>query len=232
MCFSAGASFGASAVLSVIGVVVIKKAKSPYQIPFTSIPFIFAVQQFSEGFVWLALSYPFFAPWVKISSYTFLVFAQMVWPICVPVSVAMLERNVKRKKIVFCFVGRGVVVSSYFAHRLFMYGVQPNITGHHVAYKQVHPDSWGHVADMFYGIATLVPTFLSKTKKMWIFGLAITISYIVTYIVYTNYILSVWCFFSSIMSIIIYFIVRRMISDHKNLLHAKVNEHNLNKVGL
>jgi len=85
---------------------------------------------------------------------------------------------------------------------------------------------------MFYGIATLVPTFLSKTKKMWIFGLAITISYIVTYIVYTNYILSVWCFFSSIMSIIIYFIVRRMISDHKNLLHAKVNEHNLNKVGL
>ncbi len=214
MCFSAGASFGASAVLSVIGVAVIKKTTSPSQIAFASIPLIFAVQQFSEGFVWLALSNSAFAPLEKVSSYTFLVFAQIIWPLYVPISIAMLEKNVKRKKLLQLFVGLGVLVSSYFAHRLLMYGVHPNITGHHVAYKQVYPDSWGHVADMFYGIATIAPTFLSKVKKMWTFGLAVCISYVIAYVVYTNYILSVWCFFASIISILIYAIIKGLVTSH------------------
>jgi hypothetical protein len=222
MCFSAGASFGASAVLSVIGVAVIKKVKSPDQILFASIPLIFAVQQFSEGFVWLALSYPAFASLGKVSSYTFLVFAQMVWPLCVPISIVMQEKDVNRKKILKLFAGIGVLVSAYYAHRLWMYGVHATIAGHHVAYKQVYPDSWGHVADMLYGIATITPTFLSKTKRMWTFGLAISISYMITAIVYANYILSVWCFFASIMSILIYVIVQGMVASHQKHILRKI----------
>jgi hypothetical protein len=208
MCFCAEASFGASAVLSVIGVATIKKAKSPNQVLFASIPLIFAVQQFSEGFVWLALSNSAFASLEKVSSCIFLVFAQMVWPLCVPLAIMLLEKDVRRKNILSIFVGIGIVVSTYYAHRLWMYGVHPNITGRHVAYKQIYPDSLGHIADMFYGIATLVPTFLSKTKKIWIFGSAVTISYLVAYIVYVNYILSVWCFFSAMISILIYVIIK------------------------
>jgi hypothetical protein len=223
MCFCAEASFGASAVLAVIGVAVIKKAKTRSQIPFASIPLIFAVQQFSEGFVWLALSNPAFAPLEKISSHTFLVFAQIIWPIWVPLAITTLEKDAGRKNILKLFVGIGVLVSSYFAHRLVMYGVHPNITGHHVAYKQVYPDTWNHVADMLYGIATLVPTFLSKTKRVWIFGLTVTIAYVITYIVYVNYILSVWCFFSAIISILIYWIVQHSKhSNHKPLFDKKL----------
>jgi hypothetical protein len=221
MCFSAGASFGASAVLSVMGVATIKKVKSPYQIPFASIPLIFAVQQFSEGFVWLALSNPAFASMEKISTYTFLVFAQIVWPLCVPISITMLEKDASRQKILKIFVGIGVLVSSYFAHRLLMYGAHANINGHHVAYKQIYPDSWGHTADMLYGIATLVPTFLSKVKKMWTFGLALSISYMITAIAYANYILSVWCFFASIISILVYIILQGIVTTyHKPARHS------------
>jgi hypothetical protein len=219
MCFSATASFGASAVLSVIGVATLRKVKTSNQIPFASIPLIFGVQQFSEGFVWLALSNPAFASVEKISAYTFLVFAQMVWPLCVPIGITMLEKDVKRKKILQLFIGIGAIVSAYFAHRLVMYGANPNIDGHHVAYRQVYPDTWNHVADMLYGVATLIPTFLSKTKKVWVFGLAITISYIVAYLVYVNYILSVWCFFSAIISILIYWIL----SQSSNQDHLRKN---------
>ena len=218
MCFCAEASFGASAVLTVIGVAVIKKAKSPSQLPFACIPLIFAVQQFSEGFVWLALSNPAFAHVEKISSHTFLIFAQMVWPIWVPLAIMMLEKDTKRKNVLKLFVGIGVLVSSYFAHRLMFYGVHPTIAGHHVAYKQVHPDSLGHIADMFYGIATLVPTFLSKTKRVWVFGLTVTIAYMITYIVYVNYILSVWCFFSATISILIFWIIQHSDSESRKHL--------------
>ena len=223
MCFCAEASFGASAVLTVIGVAAIKKAKTPSQIPFARIPLIFAVQQFSEGFVWLALSNPAFAHLEKISSYTFLVFAQIIWPLWVPWAITTLEKDTGRKNLLKLFVGIGALVSSYFAHRLVMYGVHPNITGHHVAYKQIYPDTWNHVADMLYGVATLAPTFLSKAKRVWIFGLAVTIAYAITYIVYVNYILSVWCFFSAIISILIYWIVQHLeFINHKPLFDKKL----------
>lgn len=208
MCFSATASFTASAVLSVVGVSAIKKANNPNQTLFASIPFIFAVQQFSEGFVWLALSNPAFAPVEKVFTYTFLFFAQMVWPLCVPLAIALMEKDSKRKKLLYLFVGVGVVVTAYFAHRLLMYGAKANIGGHHVAYRQIYPDSLGHIADLCYGIATMVPTFLSKTKKVWLFGLVVGISYIITYVCFEHYILSVWCFFSALISVIIYSIIK------------------------
>ena len=45
MCFSATASFGASIVLTGIGVASLKQVKEPAQYPFASIPLIFGVQQ-------------------------------------------------------------------------------------------------------------------------------------------------------------------------------------------
>jgi hypothetical protein len=210
MCFSAGASFGASAVLSVIGVATIKKTQSFSQIPFASIPLIFAIQQFSEGFVWLSLLNPDFATIEKLSTYMFLVFAQIVWPIWVPLAITLMEKDAKRKKLLKLFIGIGLVVSSYFAHRLITCGAHANIHGLHVAYKQVFPDSLARVADVLYGLATIAAIFLSKVKRMWTFGLAASIAYIVTAIFYTNYILSVWCFFSAIMSVLIYVIVRKI----------------------
>jgi hypothetical protein len=207
MCFSAGASFGASAVLSIIGVATIKKSQCSSQIPFASIPLIFAIQQFSEGFVWLSLSSPDFASIEKLSTYMFLIFAQIVWPLWVPIAITLMEKDVKRKKLLKVFIGIGLVVSSYFAHRLIMYGAHANIDGHHVAYKQVFPDSLARIADVLYGLATIAAIFLSKVKRMWTFGLAASVAYIVTAICYVNYILSVWCFFAAIMSILIYGIV-------------------------
>jgi hypothetical protein len=97
-----------------------------------------------------------------------------------------------------------------------MYGVHPNIDGHHIAYKQIYPDSMNHVADMLYGLATIVPIFLSKIKRMWTFGVALSIAYLVTYIFYANYILSVWCFFSAIMSVFIYLIIRGVVKNQNN----------------
>ena len=53
MCFSATASFGASTILMGAGIVTLKMVKDPKQIMFASIPILFSIQQFTEGFVWL-----------------------------------------------------------------------------------------------------------------------------------------------------------------------------------
>jgi len=42
---------------------------------------------------------------------------------------------------------------------------------------------------------------------MWLLGATILVSYVITEIFYDHYIVSVWCFFSSIISVAIYAII-------------------------
>lgn len=56
MCFSSIASFAASGILVVVGIASIKKVEYPSQLMFAGIPILFSGQQFTEGFVWLALN--------------------------------------------------------------------------------------------------------------------------------------------------------------------------------
>ena len=55
MCFSAAANFVGSAALGAIGVVTLKKVKHRRELLFASLPTLFAIHQFIEGFVWLGL---------------------------------------------------------------------------------------------------------------------------------------------------------------------------------
>ena len=215
MCFSANASFAAGAVLSVIGVVSLKKVQHPSQILFASIPLFFAVQQIAAGFLWLTLPNPALVLTQQVITYIFLFFAQFFWPLWVPIAILMLEKESKRKKIQKILVGIGVAVSSYFAYCLLSYHVQAKIIGYHVWYKQDYPASVGILVGLLYIIATVVPPFFSPIKRMWIFGTTILISYIITAIFYEHFIVSVWCFFASIISISIFLIMLEIRKLHK-----------------
>ena len=78
MCFSASASFGLGITLSAIGAACIKRINTPTAYFFGSIPLIFAIQQLSEGFLWLALSMPIYLYFFTVNiSYLFGVFLQL-----------------------------------------------------------------------------------------------------------------------------------------------------------
>src|SRR6478735_5488520 len=124
MCFSAGASFGAGIILSVIGVASIKKVQTSSQIIFACIPLIFAVQQITEGFVWLSLSNSAYASSQQVATYNFLFFAQVVWPIWVPFAIFKLEPKERRRRAEIILVIIGVLVSLYFAYCLLTFHVE------------------------------------------------------------------------------------------------------------
>jgi hypothetical protein len=216
MCFSAGASFGAGIVLSIIGIASIKKAETKSAIVFASIPLIFALQQITEGFLWLALSNPDFAFLRWPTTYIFLFFAQIVWPFWVPFSILVLEKNQRRKKIERVLMAIGVVVSLYLAYCLISYHVEAKILGMHIAYGQNYPTGLSRYGGVLYIIATVATPFFSSIKRMWTLGTAILISYIMTTIFYTDYIVSVWCFFASIISISVLAILYGIKDKQKN----------------
>jgi len=207
MCFSATASFGAGIVLSVIGIASIRKVEHPSQIIFASTPLLFAVQQIAEGILWVTLPNPAYVAIQQIITHLFLFFAQIVWPIWVPVALLLLEREATRKNMQKVLVGIGVLVSCYLAYCMLSYHVQAKIIGYHVAYEQDFPATFRTYVGALYIIATVAPPFFSHIKRMWLLGLTTLISYIVTTIFYDNYLVSVWCFFASVVSASIYVVM-------------------------
>jgi hypothetical protein len=204
MCFSASASFGAGTLLTVIGIVSVKKVKNPNHYFFAAIPLIFAVQQFSEGVLWLTLPYPEYQPLQNFATYTFLIFAQVIWPICVPLSFLLFDKKNKYIKLHRLLVTAGIIVSIYLSYAMISFPVKAEIVEHHIMYHQDYPLTNHYLIATLYVIAIIIPPFLFPITKMKYLGSAILISCVITAIFYENYLVSVWCFFSSIISVFVY----------------------------
>jgi hypothetical protein len=208
MCFSAEASFGASAVISIVGVVAIKRAANTPQKFFALIPLFFAIQQFIEGLLWIVLENPAYGEWKHLLTMLFLVFAWLVWPVYMPFSMAMMEKNPTRKKILFGFLGLGVLVASGFIYVMVFHNVNAEVAQYHINYVyDFHPPfSW--VYGLFYLVPTIGSLMVSSVKKMWTLGVINMGSYLASRIFFFSYVISVWCFFGALASIMIYFIIK------------------------
>jgi len=207
MCFSASSSFGLGLGLSAMGIACIKKVQITYHYFFASIPIIFAIQQLSEGFVWLSLSISVYAPLQNISTYIYLFFAQIVWPFWIPFSIYMIENKNSSKFLLQFFLTIGCIVSIYLAYCLLSYNVNAKILAHHIYYQQDYPDTFGKIGIMLYLAATILPPLFSSFKKVRILSGAILISYLVSLYFYKQYVVSVWCFFAAIISSLIFYML-------------------------
>lgn len=210
MCFSATASFGAGIVLTAIGVASLKKVQHQSQVMFAAIPLLFAIQQFSEGILWLILPHPELQYLQVGTTFFFLIFAQIVWPVYVPVSILLLEKQKTRRNFQRILVVIGLVVSCHLAYCLFRYKVQAEINCYHINYIQLYPEKWRVLSGILYGIVTILPAIFSHIRRMWMLSVTVFISYAVTALFYETYLVSVWCFFASVISISVWVIMREI----------------------
>ena len=215
MCFSANASFGAGILLTAIGVASIKKAQDPNHRYFAAIPLIFALQQITEGFVWLSFEYAGFSRMQVPGTIFFLFIAQSVWPLFVPFSILMMEEKEKRKKTGKLLVAIGGIVALYLTYCLIMFPVKAEPIGYHIQYTTAYPKTFRLYGGVFYLLATILPPFLSSKKYMWTLATAIMISYFITLMFYDEYIISVWCFFASIISVTVYAVLYQIDAPEK-----------------
>lgn len=207
MCFSSEASFIASAVIGVTGIIALKKSSGfPFKF-FAFVPVFFAFQQLIEGFLWITLQNSHCLQWKLPLTNGFLFFAWLIWPVYIPFSCLLLERKqlIKRFQLVFLVLGL-IIAFSYFYIMLF-HQVDATISDYHIKYTMdFHPpNSW--IYGLIYLIPTVVSMLISSIKKMWILGLVNLLSFIFSKIVFFGYVTSVWCFFGAIASIIVLWIV-------------------------
>lgn len=206
MCFSATASFIAGSALSATGAVTLRKTETKREIPFAAIPLFFGIQQIFEGLVWL--SFAFVNPiWNTVFSHIFVFFAYVLWPVFVPFAIGLLETDISRKKLLEIFQIAGIAVGLYFLYFLFFHPLFSHVVNKSITYSLSVP--YGVSAASLYVLVTCGSPLFSSRKIINIFGVLVSISFVIAYYFYTVAFASVWCFFSAILSVVIYVYFRK-----------------------
>lgn len=201
MCFSASASFVAGASLSAIGVATLKAAKRRSEIPFAAIPLLFGVQQITEGVIWLTFRSD--APVLKQTmTAIYSVFSHVLWPMYVPLAIGYLEHERWRRKILRGFLAAGVLVGLYLLYFLVTEPVVAQVVNKHIVYESPH----FYVVPMMllYLAATCVSCFFSSHRFVQLFGVLALLSFIAAWVIHANALVSIWCFFAAILSLLVF----------------------------
>jgi hypothetical protein len=209
MCFSATASFGVGVVLAAVGGASLKKAQSPRQLPFAGIPLIFAVQQVMEGFVWLSLSDPGYSGYQRIAPTAYLIFAQAVWPVWIPFCLLLMEADKKRKMILAGLAGLGCLVAFFLMSYILSPTMSAQIREYHILYQIGIPRVLEFFGGLLYFMSTVFPLFISSVNRIKWFGWCAVLSYVVSSVFFQQYIVSVWCFFAAVLSVVVLAIIHR-----------------------
>lgn len=209
MCFSAEVSFTAAAVLGVIGAGLMKMRKPPRLRYLSMIPFFFALQQASEGVLWLLLPHDPHSTLSLFFQHTFLFFAFIVWPIWMPFSLFKAETVGWRKTAMVLPLLGGVGFAALVVSLLYHSEAVVKIMSNSVSYdlQETIPFNLWHLK-IAYAVIVLTPIFLSSLKWIKGFGALLIASWIATAYFYTATFTSVWCFFAALLSIYLVIVVK------------------------
>ena len=134
MCFSAAANFVGSGVLGTIGVITLTKVKHRRELLFASLPTLFAIHQFIEGFVWLGLDGAISPAVTHDMGAAFMLYAQGLLPFLLPLSVLLFEPNVKSRRRMLPFLVIGGLTTLYILWALTAYSLQVFVKGNSIVY--------------------------------------------------------------------------------------------------
>ena len=207
MCFSAEASFGAGAVLLGIGIISLVKAKSiPYKV-LACIPLLFSIQQFDEGIIWLSFADAAFSRWQPYAIFIFLLFAQVIWPVFLPFSILQIETSPYRKRLLRIILGAGVLLAAYLLYSMFAYDITASVAGQHIRYDFSYPYKQKWYSGLLYLLPTVLAPLASTHWKIRVIGALILLTYLISRLFFGEYLISVWCYFATIISVVVLLVV-------------------------
>ena len=212
MCFSATTSFSAGAILLGLGTLTVKSAHRRREMALAAIPLLFAIQQLSEGVIWLTFRYQ--SPLLNtVMTHLYSFFSHVLWPIYVPVAVLLIEPMAWRRTVLLGFVAAGLVAGVYLLYVLLAFPVISRPTGQHVEY--VSPHFFAALVMTLYLLAATVSPMFSSHRLVKVFGVLALLSFAAAYGFYATWFISVWCFFAALLSAVIY--LHFAMQDRRNL---------------
>jgi hypothetical protein len=201
MCFSATANFVGSGALGAIGVVTLTRVKHRRELLFASLPALFAIHQFIEGFVWLGLDGILSPAVAHDMGAAFMLYAQGLLPFLLPLSVLLFESDRTSRTRMLPFLVLGGATTLYILWALTAFPTQVYIRENSIVY--VNQATNNTAVAVLYVIVTCGSLFFSKVKAMVMFGAANLIILLAVTAVKRYAFTSLWCAYAAIASVII-----------------------------
>ena len=201
MCFSATANFVGSGALGAIGVVTLTRVKHRRELLFASLPALFAIHQFIEGFVWLGLDGILSPAVAHDMGAAFMLYAQGLLPFLLPLSVLLFESERTSRTRMLPFLVLGGATTLYILWALTAFPTQVYIRENSIVY--VNQATNNTAVAVLYVIVTCGSLFFSKVKAMVMFGAANLIILLAVTAVKRYAFTSLWCAYAAIASVII-----------------------------
>lgn len=201
VCFSATANFVGSGVLAAVGVVTLTKVKHRRELLFASLPTLFAIHQFIEGFVWLGLDGILSPKVAHNMGAAFMLYAQGLLPFILPLSVLLFESDAKSRRRMQPFLVLGSLTALFILWALTAYPTQVFVKGNSIVY--INQATNNEVVAVLYIIVTCGSLLLSKVKDMVIFGI-VNLAILLLVMAFKRYAFtSLWCAYAAVASVII-----------------------------
>lgn len=201
MCFSATANFVGSGVLGTVGVVTLTKVKHRRELLFASLPTLFAIHQFIEGFVWLGLDGRLSPAVTHDMAAAFVLYAQGLLPFLLPLSILLFEPDLKSRRRMLPFLALGTGTTLYMLWALIAYPLQVYVQQNSIVY--INEGTNNTALAVLYIIATCGSLFFSKIRDMVTFGAVNLVILLVVMAVKRYAFTSLWCAYAAAASIII-----------------------------
>jgi hypothetical protein len=201
MCVSAAVNFAGSAVLATVGVVTLTRVKHRRELLFASLPTLFAIHQFIEGFVWLGLDGILSDAVTHNMGAAFMLYAQGLLPFLIPFSVLLFEPGIKNRRRMLPFLALGTLTTLYILWALIAYPLQIFVKGNSIVYFN-QGTNYTLVA-VIYVITVCGSLFFSHVKAMVNFGAANLVILLIVMAVKRYAFTSLWCAYAAVASVII-----------------------------
>jgi hypothetical protein len=182
-------------------VVTLTHVKHRRELLFATLPILFAIHQFIEGFVWLGLDGILSPAVAHDMGAAFMLYAQGLLPFLLPLSVLLFEPDKKSRQRMLPFLVIGGATTLYILWALTAYPLQVYVKGNSIVY--INQATNNMAVALLYVIATCGSLFCSRIRMMVIFGAA-NLVILLAVMEFKRYAFtSLWCAYAAVASVII-----------------------------
>jgi hypothetical protein len=170
-------------------------------------PCLFALHQFTEGFVWLGLDGTLSPAVAHSAGAAYVLYAQGLLPFLMPLSVLLLEPTRRKRRQMFAFTILGGALMLYMLWGLIAFPLDISVQQNSIVYRNLVTTTTP-VAEL-YVVATCGSLFFSGFTELVVLGWANLVGLLVVMAVRRYAFTSIWCAYAAVVSVIVYFFFRR-----------------------
>ncbi len=203
-------NFTFSIVVGIVGIMTLRRVSTPNELVFASLPLLFALHEFTQGFVWLGVYGLIEARALEIAESIYIFYAYGLLPFIIPLAIWLIEPKGRRRDLIALLMMMGALLSVYTMWGFSVKHATVSIKDGFLYYLNPMTDYvWVAV---LYILTTGGSLILSRNITIQLFGWLNILGINLIYWFQPDALTSIWCLYAAIVSMVLYlyFVKRRI----------------------